>query len=266
MLDLRPLFPAERVALLDVLGALDDAGWEAPTPCPGWSVRDLCCHVLGEDLGLLARERDGHLGGWLDATGADLAAALAAANQAWIDATRRLSPRQVVEQLRASGEELAAWLAGVDLTVSAGVSWAGPGPVPKWLDVARHFTERWVHQQQVRIAVGRPELDDARYVGPVLRTFAWSLPVAYGGVDAAPGTTVAVEVTGPGGGVWAVTRDVEAWSLAEGPAARPDATVRMSVATAWRLYTAALDDTGAVERSGPDPLTRPVLAARAIIV
>ncbi len=266
MLDLRPLFPEERAALLDVLAGLDDGEWGAPTPCPGWSVRDLCCHVLGEDLGLLARERDGHLGGLLDATGADLAPALAAANQAWIDATRRLSPRQIVEQLRASGEELAAWLAGVDVTAPAGVSWAGPAPVPKWLDVARHFTERWVHQQQVRIAAGRPELDDARYVGPVLRTFAWSLPVAYAAVDAAPGTAVVVEVTGPGGGAWTITRTDDGWSLGEGRSAGPAATVRMSAASAWRLYTAARYDTGAVERIGPDPLTRPALGARAIIV
>ena len=36
------------------------------------------------------------------------------------------------------------------------VNWAGPEPAPIWLDPAREYTERWVHQQHIRDAVRNP--------------------------------------------------------------------------------------------------------------
>jgi len=53
------LFPPERASLLELLGSLDAGRWQAPTVCPGWSVRDVALHLLGDDIGLLARRRDG---------------------------------------------------------------------------------------------------------------------------------------------------------------------------------------------------------------
>jgi Mycothiol maleylpyruvate isomerase N-terminal domain len=47
-------------AVQDLLASLDDADWGSPTPCPGWSVLDVSCHLVGDDLSLLARQRDSH--------------------------------------------------------------------------------------------------------------------------------------------------------------------------------------------------------------
>jgi hypothetical protein len=38
------------------------------------------------------------------------------------------------------------------------VTWAGPEPAPIWLDIAREYTERWLHQAQVRDATRNPPL------------------------------------------------------------------------------------------------------------
>src|SRR5215510_10267842 len=102
-----------------------------------------------------------------------------------------------------------------DLLDAAGspVWWAGPGPAPVWLDVAREYTERWVHQQQIRDATGRPGLDGPRHVGPVIASFVHALPRSLAGADAAPGTTVDLEVTGPGGGTWHAASDPDAAGL-----------------------------------------------------
>jgi hypothetical protein len=77
--DYAALFATERSRLLELLADLVPGDWERPSPCPGWSVLGLCCHLAGDDLGLLARDRDEHYGtvppsgategefiGWLD--------------------------------------------------------------------------------------------------------------------------------------------------------------------------------------------------------
>ena len=99
--DFAGLFGVERARLSELLGGLEPDDWQRPTPCPGWTVLGLCCHLLGDDFGLLSRQRDGYHGtpspegpseaefvAWLD----DLQAQ-------WVHAARRISPRLVTELL-----------------------------------------------------------------------------------------------------------------------------------------------------------------------
>ena len=53
------LFAPERAALLQLLSSLGAGQWQAPTVCPGWSVKDVALHLLGGDIDLLSRRRDG---------------------------------------------------------------------------------------------------------------------------------------------------------------------------------------------------------------
>ncbi|CAM5639778.1 hypothetical protein SCHAM137S_08449 [Streptomyces chartreusis] len=64
-IDARPLFVPEHAARMATLRGLtpDDWGREA---VPGWSVRDVVAHVLGDCYGRLARHRDGHREGHRD--------------------------------------------------------------------------------------------------------------------------------------------------------------------------------------------------------
>ncbi len=263
--DVRPLLVEERAALLDLLGGLDATDWDRPSPCPGWSVQDVVAHVLGEDLGLLARGRDEHTCGEIppQSTYRGLVDALNASNQQWVAAARRLSPRQLRTLLATSGEELAAHFAAADLTAPASVAWMGPEPVPAWLDIARHYTERWVHQQQVRAAVGRPGLDGDRHLGAVLRTFVWALATV---PPAPPGTEVGFSVTGPGGGDWTLRAGPVSWDLEEGAPRVSTATVSLPSDAAWRLFTDALRDESSIAMSGDPELAGRLVQARAIIV
>ncbi len=263
--DARPLLADERAALLGLLADLDATDWARPSPCPGWSVQDVAAHVLGEDLGLLARGRDGHDGVAIPdgMPYRDFVAALNDANQRWVEAARRLSPRQLQELLAITGEQLAAHFDGADLAAPAFVAWVGADPVPGWLDVARHFTERWVHQQQIRDAVGRPGLAGDRFVGAVLRTFVWALTAS---PPAEPGAEVGFVVTGAGGGAWTLSSTGDGWDLEERSTQTADATITLASDAAWRLFTDALDDLSVVEIAGDPELGRPFLASRAIIV
>jgi uncharacterized protein (TIGR03083 family) len=275
------LYPEERSALLGVLGDLNDAEWERPTVCAGWSVRDIALHLLADDLGVLSRQRDEHRS-LAPRPDESLGVFLARINDEWVQATRRLSGRVIVDLLGWTGNETYGHFSGVDpLALGGAVSWAGPGPAPRWLDIAREYTERWVHQQQIREAVGEPLLDDARWLGPVLATFARALPRTFAAVEAPGGTTVSLMLDGDGGGAWTVVRSEptadrgtgeHAWELfvgrPEAPGTPRTAEARMSADTAWRLFTKGLTPEAAAQQtalSGDVSLARQVLRTVAII-
>lgn len=137
----------------------------------------MALHLLDDDLGWLSRGRDGDQSSLLAMDDHDsFVAALAAKNQRWIDGAQGLSPPVITELLDWSGQRMDAYYASMDMLGDGRVSWAGDGPVPIWFDIAQDLTERWVHQMQMREALGRVEGYAARYLPVVLRTFVWAVP------------------------------------------------------------------------------------------
>ncbi|MBI5284818.1 MAG: maleylpyruvate isomerase family mycothiol-dependent enzyme [Chloroflexi bacterium] len=238
-IDVIHLFPEERAALLALLESLSPDDWRRPTVCAGWSVQDLAAHVLGDDLGSVARGRDGYSDSWIDASSFDaLVAAINELNEAWVRAMRRLSPQLLCEMLRFSGERVFAYFASLDLAATGGpVDWAGPGPAPVWLDVAREYTERWAHQQQIRDALARPGLTDRRLFAPVIDAYVRALPHTFRDTPAPDATHVRVDITGHAGGAWSLLREGGRWSLYAGDDAPAAARVTLDQDTAWRLFT-----------------------------
>ena len=57
-----------------------------------------------------------------------------------------------------------------------------------WFDNARELTERWHHQEQIRLATNRPGIMTPLLYHPVLDTFLRGLPHAYREVTAAANT------------------------------------------------------------------------------
>jgi hypothetical protein len=129
------------------------------------------------------------------------------------------------------------------------VAWAGEETSESWFDVAREYTERWHHQQQIREAVGAPGLTSRRLMYPVLDAFLRALPHAYRSVEAEEGTAIAVEIAGEAGGEWALVRENHRWRLYEGTPEAPSARVRMDQDTAWRRMTRGITQEQAAERS-----------------
>ena len=242
--DVRPLLREERAELLALLSGLTGDQWRAATAAPGWSVKDVALHLLDDDLGWLSRGRDGDASGRLDTSDHEaFVRSLAAKNQRWVDGAQGLS-REVVVGL---------------------LAWAG-GAVPVWFDVEQDLTERWVHQQQIRVATGLDGGYADRYLPQVLATFVWAFPAQYA-ASAAPGTPVGLDL-GVGRG-WTLTREDGSWSLDEGHPDEPAASLRCDADTAWRLLTGALsaqDAARSVHLRGPQELTGPLLTVRGILV
>jgi len=78
------------------------------------------------------------------------------------------------------------------------------------------------------------------------------------------GTTIALDITGIG--TWTLTRTATGWTLDEGRAASPAASLQMTGEAAWRLLTGACYDTRQVQSSGEPALAEPLLRVRGIIV
>ncbi|WP_049576442.1 maleylpyruvate isomerase family mycothiol-dependent enzyme [Streptomyces sp. SBT349] len=274
--DVRPLFPVERAALLDLLRGLDAADWSRPTACPEWEVQDLVGHILHGYVRRLSAGRDHHPGPAF-APGESLPDFLTRANGSFVRTVRQLSPRLKTDLLDHLGGQLDEFWAAVDMSAPAAldVSWAAPGEAsPAWLDVAREYTEFWVHQQQIRDAAGRPGADEPRLVRSVLDAFLRALPHTLRGTAAPPGTAVRVTVPGPAGGHWTAVRMTDRWALTTAdaadaaPGSDADAEVTIDADTLWRVATHGIEPETAATRatqSGDPALAAAVLRIVSIV-
>ncbi|MGI5350626.1 maleylpyruvate isomerase family mycothiol-dependent enzyme [Streptomyces sp. CA-250714] len=250
-IDARSLFAPEQAALMATLRGLEPANWCAEA-VPGWTVRDLAAHLLGDFYGRLARDRDGHREGPGFAAGESLEAFIHRINQEWVDAHRHVSPAALVDTLDLVGAQLVRFFETTDPDApSLGVSWAGVDPAPMWLDSARDFTEFWTHRQQIRHAVGRPTDPDPRFLSLVLDTFLRALPHTLRNTEAPVGTQLQVHIAGPAGGTWTATATApeRCWSLAEPDSGHPAAVVHLDAETAWRLCTRGIQPDTALARA-----------------
>ena len=267
--DYAGLFAVERDRLTELLAGLQAADWERPSPCPGWTVLGLCCHLVGDDLGLLARNRDGFPGTPAPAgSEAEFAAWLDELQAEWVRAARRLSPRLVTDLLRWAGPQISTMFADEDVRArTASVSWAGPDLVPAWLGQARELSEYWIHRQQILQALGRPSDLRADLAGPVLDALRWAYPYRLARAPAQPGDTVSISVTGPLARTWHLVAAEIGWQFGDQPGPRLAGSLAMNAEQAWRLLTNNMPAAGqaALTLSGDDAITAILLRTRAII-
>lgn len=269
-IDTRAQFPVERAALLDLLSTLDAGDWVMPTVCPGWNVHDVVAHIVHDYLRRISGSRDGHTGAGLT-DGETLSTHLARTNGEFVRAMRHCSPAVLIDLLGHLGPQMDVLWAGMDLHGPADldVSWAGSGTSPAWLDIAREYTEHWVHQQQIRDAISRPGADTATLLRPVLVAFLHAAPVALREQKRPPDTAVRFEVTGPAGRRWAVVSDGTHWDLKTHAVENPAATVRLNQDTLWRLGSRGITVDQALRRiefQGDEDLARAAAGLVAVVV
>lgn len=238
-LDARPLFAQERAKFIGLLQDLNPADWQRPTVCPGWSVHDLVAHVTHDYIRKLTGTRDDHESAG-PRPGESLPVFLGRVNQEFVDTAASWSPRVLIDLISHLGPQLDALWAAADMdALGMAVFWAEPDKdAPVWLDVAREYTEYWVHQQQVRDATGRPGAGDARLAEPVTDTFLRAIPWTLRDLPRDLGTRLQIRVTGPGGGSWTAERLTGTWAIDRG--ARPGqsaAVVEVPSDTLWRVAT-----------------------------
>jgi hypothetical protein len=153
-------------------------------------------------------------------------------------------------------------------TAAIGVSWAGEMTSQVWFDNARELTERWHHQEQIRLATGRPGIMTPQFYYPVLDTFLRGLPHAFRDVAAPVGAALLVEVSGDCGGRWCLVRGHDRWSFDDEVPPSVSAHVVIPQAIAWRVFTKGIARESAraeITTTGDRELAEHVLGLTAIV-
>jgi uncharacterized protein (TIGR03083 family) len=285
--------------LIELLRSLPASEWEAQTVAPRWKVRDVAAHLLDTVLRKLSLVRDAWQVEAVEIRSpADVAALVNRLNEEGVTVYRRLSPPVLIEMMKLACEQSADFHESLDPFAPAafGVSWAGEETSLNWFDTARELTERWHHQQQIRLATNRPgnAMDRSGNVTdlagnateaagnateaagimtpelyhPVLDCFLRGLPHLYRETNAPPGTVLLVEIAGDSGGQWFLSRESDRWKLVKELVAAPSARVTIPQEIAWRVFTKGIDRDSAraqIEIEGDPHLATHILELTAIV-
>ena len=151
----------------------------------------------------------------------------------------QLSSIELISQMETASRESADYHQALDPFAKAmfPVSWAGEEESANWFDTARELTERWHHQQQIRVAVDRPGIMTREFYFPVLDTFMRGLPFTYRGIPAQNGTLAQFHISGECGGTWFLSRNNGAWALTASPGGETVSEITIPQEIAWRVFT-----------------------------
>jgi len=234
------LFPALEVKLIEILRGLSPEDWEKQTLAAKWRVKDVAAHLLDTQIRKLAAARHGYKPeNSKKLTSEKLVTLINSLNSEGVRQYSRLPPEELILKMEAASRESAEYHQALEPFAPAifPVSWAGEEESVNWFDTAREFTERWHHQQQIRVAVEKPGIMTREFYFPVLDCFLRALPYTYRNVDARPGSLAQFNISGECGGSWYLIRDEEAWKLIASPSGAKISETTIPQEIAWRIFT-----------------------------
>ena len=172
----------------------------SPRSVPRRAVKDVASHLLDGSLSAaIDAERRVLSGGWFKSSTERMKVLWIfwnRLNDEWEIGTRRIVPVTLDPQ----GPAIFS------------VGWASEDKSENWMDIARDFTEKWHHTQQIFEATNRSStIMDRRLGYPCLDIFMRALPFTFRNVEADIGSLVTVTVTGEVGGTWHVEKKALGW-------------------------------------------------------
>jgi uncharacterized protein (TIGR03083 family) len=260
---------AEEWDAIDTLGrVLADAEWDLPSECPGWSVRDVLSHLIGIERALLGDRPPSPLA----ALPPHVENEVGARNEAWVAPRRSLPGPVVLEEFR---NVTARRLADLRSFPANRFDEIGPSPVGnvayrEFMNV--RVMDSWVHEQDIRVATGRPGHDSGPAAELSLDRLCSAMPFVVGKQAGAPeGACVQFELRGT------VPRRIDV--VVQGGRAkavprfdgRPTVVLDMDIEVFWRLACGRVDGqaahvAGLVEVGGDTELAFRVLDTMAFMI
>ena len=268
------LFPKLDVLLMALLRSLGSGDWNKPTPAPKWTVKDIATHLLDGNLRVLSMLRDQYFGQaapQIDSY-AGLVKYLNQLNADFLLAFKRVSPHVLIDLLESTGDLYSEVMASLppDEPAVFSVAWAGQTQSPNWFHIAREYTEKWHHQQQIRAALGlESALYEKELYHPYLQVSMYALPYQYRDVQAEEGSLLKITIKGEGGGDWYLQKQMREWELVESSVKEPSCTISMEESWAWRIFMNAASLDEAKQHStiiGNIALGWPIFGVRAVMV
>jgi hypothetical protein len=247
-----PLFPKLDKLLIDLLKSLTDDEWHSPTITKLWSVKDITSHLLDGNLRGLSYSRDNYFGEKppIINTYSDLVSFINQQNLTWTNASKRISPPVLIELLTKTGQQYHEHLATLKPFDEAifSVAWAGQETSENWFHIAREYTEKFIHQQQIRDALGKQALFTRELFYPVINTLMYGLPLTYQNTIAEEGTIIRIKILTEIGGEWNIRKTKTAWQLIKNVEKMPNSTVCISPDIAWKLFSKGMSPQEAYDK------------------
>lgn len=257
---------ADEWAAIAALGAeLNEDDWATPTDLPGWTAKDCLSHMLGTELMLLGEPAPEVPVDHLDHVTNPFSAML----EVWVEARRGMPGAEVLAEFADATARRLSVLGAMDDEAFATVGWSPVGEVPYRTFMEVRVFDCWMHEQDIRRAVGRPGGLDSGAAALSVGRVGDGLGFVVGKRAAAPtGTTVVVEVAGTPARTFALAVGDRAERLEEAPA---DPTVAIRTDTevfcalgGGRWDAARATATGRVSIEGDEDLAGRILAGMAI--
>lgn len=235
------LFPVLDKMLIELLQSLSVEEWNKQTVAKLWKVKDVASHLLDGNLRGLSTSRDKYFGEPAKHIHSyhDLVSFLNNLNMAWTNATKRLSPQVLIELLAITGKSYTQHLQELDPFAEAifPVAWAGQASSQNWFHIAREYTEKFLHQQQIRDAVNKQGIMKKELFYPFLDILMYALPYTFKKVEAAENTIVSLVVTTNIGGQWNITKVKTGWALSKAHVQTSHSKLIIEPDTAWKLFS-----------------------------
>lgn len=227
--------------LINLLKSLSTDQWNKPTIAGHWTVKDIAAHLLDGNLRTLSFSRDKYFAETnpVITSYESLVRYLNELNADWVIAAKRLSPPVLIELLETTGKQYIEHLQTLKPfdTAIFSVAWAGQNKSENWFHIAREYTEKFIHQQQIRDAVDKPGILNKELFYPFIDTFMYGLPHTYRNVSATAGTVVQIKVITNIGGEWNLIKTEDNWQLSKTNNTKPTAIININPQTAWKLFS-----------------------------
>jgi len=180
-------------SLSDFGAQLTEADWKTVTDCPGWTVQDNLSHLVGIERVMHGLPGTTHSAGPRDY----VKNPIGEVNENEIDSRRGLSGAAVLAEWNeiATARLAALRAASDDYFDAPAMTPTGPGTVADFLHI--RVLDCWVHEQDMRRAVGRP----GHLAGPAAEhtvdRLIRTIPIVVGKrAGTADGQSVVIDITG----------------------------------------------------------------------
>jgi uncharacterized protein (TIGR03083 family) len=211
---------------------LDEAQWDLPTDCPGWTVKDQLSHLIGIERMLLGDPAPPAPPVVAEHVTNDFGRV----NEAWVEARRSVPGSEVLAEFVETTNRRIDALSAMTTETFDEVGWSPIGDVPYREFMATRLVDCWAHEQDMRRALDRPGGRNGAGEEEVLDRCEQTMPYVVGKRVAPPeGTVVLLAVTGVmGRHITVAVRDGRAAAVPVTDAP-PTVSLTLDQDTFWRL-------------------------------
>ncbi len=256
---MEPIFLADHLAIIDqklieLLNGLNMEDWVKQSIAPRWTIKDIAVHLLDGNIRTLSMLRDNYYGENPENIYSyeALVKYLNELNADWVKAMKRVSPKIIVELLESTGKQYCEYINSLDPFEKSAfsVAWAGEEESLNWFHIAREYTEKWTHQQQIRLALGKEnDLLEDKFHLPYLDTSMRALPFHYRNIDGKDGDLIKFSIHGISEKNWYLSWNGKQWILSNVNTDEANCEVKIKDEIAWKIFSKGIDKTTAIGQS-----------------